>query len=82
MIRRILRILGVDIYRVSHAERLVSIAGAFAGILVVFLVTQLFIGGGAAPLLVASMGASAVLLFAVPHGALSQPWPLVGGHRH
>jgi hypothetical protein len=26
------------------------------------------------------MGASAVLLFAVPHGPLSQPWPLVGGH--
>jgi CBS-domain-containing membrane protein len=26
------------------------------------------------------MGASAVLLFAVPHGALSQPWQLIGGH--
>ena len=26
------------------------------------------------------MGASAVLLFAVPHGALSQPWPVLGGH--
>lgn len=30
--------------------------------------------------MVASMGASGVLLFAVPHGALSQPWPLLGGH--
>jgi len=26
------------------------------------------------------MGASAVLLFAVPHGPLSQPWPVLGGH--
>jgi CBS-domain-containing membrane protein len=26
------------------------------------------------------MGASAVLLFAVPHGALAQPWAVVGGH--
>jgi hypothetical protein len=26
------------------------------------------------------MGASAVLLFAVPHGPLSQPWALIGGH--
>jgi CBS domain-containing membrane protein len=26
------------------------------------------------------MGASAVLLFAVPHGPLSQPWNFVGGH--
>jgi len=29
---------------------------------------------------VASMGASAVLLFAVPHGQLSQPWPVLAGH--
>jgi CBS-domain-containing membrane protein len=26
------------------------------------------------------MGASAVLLFAVPHGQLSQPWAVLGGH--
>ena len=26
------------------------------------------------------MGASAVLLFAVPHGQLSQPWPVAVGH--
>jgi CBS-domain-containing membrane protein len=26
------------------------------------------------------MGASAVLLFAAPHGALSQPWPVFGGN--
>jgi len=31
-------------------------------------------------LVVASMGASAVLLFAVPHGPLSQPWQLIMGH--
>src|SRR5690606_23740368 len=31
-------------------------------------------------LMVTSMGASAVLLFAVPHGALSQPWAVFGGH--
>jgi CBS domain-containing membrane protein len=27
-----------------------------------------------------SMGASAVLLFALPHAPLSQPWPVFGGH--
>jgi CBS-domain-containing membrane protein len=26
------------------------------------------------------MGAASVLLFAVPHGALSQPWPVLGGN--
>lgn len=31
-------------------------------------------------MLIASMGASAVLLFAVPHGQLSQPWPVLAGH--
>jgi CBS-domain-containing membrane protein len=31
-------------------------------------------------MIVPSMGASAVLLFAVPHGKLSTPWALVGGH--
>jgi CBS-domain-containing membrane protein len=31
-------------------------------------------------LIISSLGASAVLLFAVPHGALSQPWPVIGGH--
>ncbi len=44
------------------------------------LVTSIFIEIESAGLIVASMGASAVLLFAVPHGPLSQPWPVAGGH--
>jgi len=31
-------------------------------------------------MMLASMAASAVLLFAVPHSPLAQPWNLVGGH--
>ena len=30
--------------------------------------------------LITSMGACAVLLFAMPHGQLSQPWPVIGGN--
>lgn len=30
--------------------------------------------------MVASMGASSVLLFAAPHSPLSQPWNVIGGH--
>ena len=30
--------------------------------------------------IVPSMGASAVLLFAVPHSALGQLWNVIGGH--
>lgn len=32
------------------------------------------------PLIVAPMGASAVLIFAVPASPLAQPWPVVGGN--
>lgn len=32
------------------------------------------------PLMLGSMGAAAVLLFAVPHSPMSQPWPLIGGN--
>jgi CBS-domain-containing membrane protein len=31
-------------------------------------------------LLLASMGASTCLLFAIPHSPLAQPWPMFGGH--
>lgn len=79
MHNRIMDILGIERYHVSHTERLVSIAGALTGILLVFSLSEYWLGEDAA-VMVASMGASAVLLFAVPHGALSQPWSLVGGH--
>ena len=46
----------------------------------VLWVSHALLGAHAGVLAVASMGASAVLLFAAPHGALSQPWPVVGGH--
>ncbi len=80
MIEKILRFLGVERYRASHAEKLISALGAFLGILLVIYSSSFFVQAEAAYIIVASMGASAVLLFAVPHGPLSQPWPLIGGH--
>jgi len=64
----------------SHVERLISGVGGLLGILAVSLVSLYVLDAPGATLLIASMGASAVLLFAVPHGALSQPWPVLGGH--
>lgn len=69
-----------DDHPASHREKLVSALGAFAGMLLVFWVSGRVLDLQGAALVVASMGASAVLLFAVPHGSLSQPWPLLGGH--
>lgn len=69
----------------SHDEKIISALGGFTGITLVAWLTHQFALWGlidtpSSYLLVASMGASAVLLFAVPHGALSQPWPVFGGH--
>ncbi len=77
--------LGIPRNTTSHGEKLISTIGAGLGILAVTLVGRYFQSLGIlSPIgswtIVASMGASAVLLFAVPHGALSQPWALMGGH--
>jgi CBS domain-containing membrane protein len=77
---RWLHFLGVELSPVSHTERLLSAVGGFLGIYGILQISLYFVGIEDATLIVASMGASAVLLFAVPHGPLSQPWPLIGGH--
>lgn len=73
-------ILGIEQSPVSHGERLVSGLGSLIAISAIIVVTGAVLAPQDNLLIVPSMGASAVLLFAVPHGALSQPWNLVGGH--
>ena len=65
---------------VSLGEKALSGLAALGGIGLVMLASSLFLAPRDLPWVVASMGASAVLLFAVPLGPLSQPWPFVGGH--
>jgi hypothetical protein len=77
---RLLGLLGLELHPVSHRERWLSMAGGLVGIALVFALAAVGPPGAGSPLVVASMGASAVLVFAVPHGALSQPWPVLGGH--
>jgi CBS domain-containing membrane protein len=67
-------------YSVSEREHWISASGGLLGILAVLWVSHVWLGGHGGVLAVASMGASAVLLFAAPHGALSQPWPVFGGN--
>lgn len=64
----------------SHGEKWISAAGGFIGILAVLWISRSVLDHTGAAMLIASMGASSVLLFAVPHGALSQPWALLGGN--
>ena len=70
---------GFNINTVSVAEKLVSTLGGIIGIFLVAYVSYNVTGASGSALIVPSMGASAVLLFAVPHGKLSQPWALFGG---
>ena len=62
-------------------ERAISCVGALLGISLTGLVCGLTVGRGShLPLIVAPMGASAVLLFAVPSSPLAQPWSIIGGN--
>lgn len=55
--------------------------GALAGLTLTGIATRLALGPGAnLPLLIAPMGASSVLLFAVPSSPLAQPWSIIGGN--
>jgi len=66
---------------VSHVERLRSSLGALVGILLTGTVSKMALGSEVnLPLLIAPMGASAVLLFAVPTSPLAQPWSILGGN--
>ena len=79
-IKTLVDILGIETTKVSHTERITSALGGFSAILAILLISQYFLGTNNIALIVTSMGASAVLLFAVPHGQMSQPWAVFGGH--
>ncbi len=67
--------------RINGRERLRACCGALFGVLLTGLATQLILGPGIhVPLLIAPMGASAVLLFVVPSSPLAQPWSVLGGN--
>ncbi len=66
---------------VNAAERWRAFMGAGLGILATALLSRWWAGPLAAgPWLVAPLGASAVLVFAVPSSPLAQPWSVVGGN--
>ena len=60
-------------------ERLLGCLGALLGLLSSEWISHIALGESN-PWFVAPMGASAVLLFAVPSSPLAQPWSIVGGN--
>lgn len=62
-------------------ERVIACLGALVGITLTGVVAGLAVGRGwHLPLIIGPLGASAVLLFAVPTSPLAQPWPILGGN--
>jgi CBS domain-containing membrane protein len=74
-------LIGLERNTTSHAEKLISLAGGLTGILAVYYISTLMLDNPFSQVIVLGpIGASAVLLFAVPQGALSQPWQVIGGN--
>ena len=62
-------------------DRAIACLGALIGIAATSaLCSALHLGDVALPLLIAPMGASTVLLFALPASPFAQPWAIIGGH--
>lgn len=61
-------------------EQVVASLGGMISILLILVVTSGLLGEQGALLIVPSLGASAVLIFAVPHSPMTQPWAVLAGH--
>lgn len=72
---------GGDQPLVSWPERLRSCAGAFVGLILVLTVAKM-LGefSGIDEWLMASLGASALLVFALPGSPMAQPWAVIAGN--
>ena len=73
--------LGGDQPQVLWGERIRTVLGAFIGLMLVLTIAK-FLGelGGVEEWLMASLGASALLVFALPQSPLAQPWAVVAGN--
>lgn len=73
-------ILFTSQHNISHPQRWLASLGGLSGLLLILLLNQYLLQDDSHVFMIASMGASAVLIFAVPDGYMSQPWPVLGGH--
>lgn len=80
IIEKWLAVLPACARKPEHLENWLAGVGGFIAMVAVIAVAMQFGNKGGALLVATSMGASALLLFALPHGDLSQPWNVIGGH--
>lgn len=72
--------LGDFLDTTNHKDKLIALIGAVIGLYLSLEVAASVTQNGINGLILASLGATAVLLFAAPRAALSQPWNVLGGH--
>ncbi|MBT3347214.1 MAG: HPP family protein [Thiotrichales bacterium] len=68
-------------YGMSSKEALLSVGGAFVATLLASFLSYTILEEEHIPMILASTGASAMLIFALPYSPVSQPWNLIGGHQ-
>ena len=73
--------LGGDQPHVPWIERIRSVFGALIGLILVLTIAK-YLGeiGGLDEWLMASLGASALLVFALPGSPMAQPWAVIAGN--
>lgn len=77
---RLRHFLGWPSHTPQRTEQWVAAIGALLGIAGVVALTHALLGRDAAVLVVPSLGATAVLVFAAPHSLFAQPWPVLAGN--
>ncbi|MCK4840747.1 MAG: HPP family protein [Methylococcales bacterium] len=71
--------LTVDPVNLALKAKLLSLLACFCSIFFIALITKVVSPWPGYPMIIASMGASAIILFFIPSSPLAQPWPFVGG---
>lgn len=66
--------------RLRLIEIVIAAASALAALLLIAFISRHSLAGMEIPFIVASMGASSALLFAVPSSPMNHPWAVAGGH--
>jgi CBS domain-containing membrane protein len=81
MKKKLFPFFGQDQTNVSQQERFRAAGGAFIGLLFTMLAGR-YLGGlaGVSNWAMASLGASALLVFVLPSSPMAQPWAVIGGN--
>ncbi|MBU2916361.1 HPP family protein [Psychrosphaera sp. F3M07] len=79
-LKNFFKLIGCESSNTTFVEKVISGIGATVGIFLSYIIASEVLNTNEGYILLTAMGASSVLVFALPHGSLSQPWSVFGGH--